>query len=93
MSAGHSTEKDVPARSEKRRRNAMVSIRFTPEELSIVQHRATELGMSISGFARARGLGLPDPPYCIATRSHPLIDVQVGLPMHVLPPGVGDDHA
>lgn len=48
-----------PARrrkSERRQRGAMVSVRFSPDELAIVQAHAVEAGMPVSGYLRSLAL-------------------------------------
>lgn len=39
-------------KSERRQRGAMVSVRFTPEELAAVQAHADQAGASVSGYIR-----------------------------------------
>lgn len=39
-------------KSERRQRSAMVSVRFSPEEIAAVEARATEAGVPVSGFIR-----------------------------------------
>ena len=43
-------------KSERRQRGAVVSVRFTPEELEQVQARASERGMSMSAYLRSMAL-------------------------------------
>lgn len=43
-------------RSEKRHRAAMISIRLTAEELTVVQAQAAARGMSVSGYVRNAAL-------------------------------------
>jgi hypothetical protein len=39
-------------KSERRQRGAMVSVRFSPDELAVVQAHAAEADMSVSGYLR-----------------------------------------
>jgi hypothetical protein len=39
-------------KSERRQRGALVSVRFTPDELASVQEHAAEAGTSVSGYLR-----------------------------------------
>ena len=43
-------------KSERRQRGAMVSVRFSPDELAAVQAHAAEAGMSVSGYLRSLAL-------------------------------------
>lgn len=45
-------EPERKRKSERRQRGAMVSVRFTPDELASVQVHATEAGTSVSGYLR-----------------------------------------
>jgi predicted DNA binding CopG/RHH family protein len=54
-----------PARkrkSERRQRGAMVSVRFSPEELASVQEHAAEAGMPVSGYLRNLALAAARQP-------------------------------
>ena len=44
-------------KSERRQRAAMVSVRFSPEELEAVQAQAADAGASVSGYLRSLALG------------------------------------
>jgi hypothetical protein len=48
-------EPEAPARSQGRRQRlaAMVSVRFTPDELEYVQRRAEESGQTVSAYLRS----------------------------------------
>jgi hypothetical protein len=48
--------------SEKRQRGAIVSVRFTADELAQVEKRAHAAGMTISGFMREQALAVAYPP-------------------------------
>lgn len=50
---------DKPKKSEKRRRNAMVSVRFTSDEFRQVCEKAASIGSSVSGYIRDVALGPP----------------------------------
>jgi hypothetical protein len=43
-------------KSERRQRGAMVSVRFSPDELVFVQEHAAEAGTSVSGYLRSLAL-------------------------------------
>jgi hypothetical protein len=45
-------EPEHKRKSERRQRGAMVSVRFSPDELTTVQEHAAEAGMSVSGYLR-----------------------------------------
>jgi hypothetical protein len=45
-------EPEPKRKSERRQRGAMVSVRFSPDELATVQEHATDAGMSVSGYLR-----------------------------------------
>jgi hypothetical protein len=47
--------------SEKRQRGAPVSVRFLPDERTVVQEKARAAGLSVASFLRASGLGAPGP--------------------------------
>ena len=47
-----------PRKSEQRQRRVMVSVRFTPEELAVVQERAD--GMPLSAYLRGLALAIED---------------------------------
>jgi hypothetical protein len=49
-------------KSERRQRGAMVSVRFSPDELTSVQEHATEAGMSVSGYLRNLALAAARQP-------------------------------
>jgi hypothetical protein len=55
-----------PRKSERRHRGAMVSVRFSPEELAAVQAHASDAGASVSGYLRNLAL---------ATASRPIVTV------------------
>lgn len=52
-------------KSERRQRGALVSVRFTPEELALVQTHAAEAGTSVSGYLR--DIALADARYPVVT--------------------------
>lgn len=54
-------EGSAKRRSERRRRHAMVSVRFTPDELEAVQARAASAGIAVSGYLRGLALSAPQP--------------------------------
>ena len=45
-------EPERKRKSERRQRGAMVSVRFSPDELASVQEHAAEAGTSVSGYLR-----------------------------------------
>lgn len=45
-----------PPKSEKRQRGVVVSVRLTPDELTLVQAKALSRSMSVSGYLRQAGL-------------------------------------
>jgi hypothetical protein len=47
-----SAEPERKRKSERRQRGALVSVRFTPDELASVQEHAAEAGTSVSGYLR-----------------------------------------
>ena len=47
-----------PRKSEQRQRSAMVSVRFTPDEVAVVQERAG--GMPVSTYLRELALAIDD---------------------------------
>jgi predicted DNA binding CopG/RHH family protein len=49
-------EPERKRKSERRQRGAMVSVRFSPDELTRVQAHAAEAGMSVSGYLRGLAL-------------------------------------
>jgi predicted DNA binding CopG/RHH family protein len=49
-------EPERKRKSERRQRGAMVSVRFSPDELTAVQAHATKAGMSVSGYLRSLAL-------------------------------------
>jgi hypothetical protein len=59
-------EPELKRKSERRQRGAMVSVRFTPDELASVQAHAVEAGTSVSGYLRNLAL---------ATASQPIVTV------------------
>jgi predicted DNA binding CopG/RHH family protein len=56
-----------PRKSEQRQRGAMVSVRFTEDELSAVQAHAAERGLSVSGYLRSVALDVAGQPV-VSTR-------------------------
>jgi hypothetical protein len=59
-----------PARkpkSERRQRGALVSVRFTPDELAVVQAHAAEAGTSVSGYLRDVALEIARRPAVTGT--------------------------
>ncbi len=46
-------------KSERRQRGAMVSVRFTPDELAVVQRHAATARMPVSGYLRNLALAAP----------------------------------
>ena len=52
-------------KSERRQRGAMVSVRFSPEELASVQEHAVEAGISVSGYLRNLALTAARQPIVI----------------------------
>jgi hypothetical protein len=55
--------------SERRQRNAPVSVRFMPDERADVDEKARDAGLSLAAFMRASSLGTPGPR---ARRSPPV---------------------
>jgi hypothetical protein len=53
-------------KSERRQRGAMVSVRFTPEELATVQAHADQVGASVSGYIRNLALNAARQPVVTA---------------------------
>jgi hypothetical protein len=49
-------EPERKRKSERRQRGALVSVRFTPDELAVVQAHATRAGTSVSGYLRDMAL-------------------------------------
>jgi Mobilization protein NikA len=49
-------EPERKRKSERRQRGAMVSVRFSPDELAVVQAHAADAGMSVSGYLRSLAL-------------------------------------
>ena len=49
-------------KSERRQRGAMVSVRFSSDELASVQEHAAEAGTSVSGYLRGLALGAARQP-------------------------------
>jgi hypothetical protein len=49
-------------KSERRQRGALVSVRFTPDELASVQEHAAEAGTSVSGYLRNLALAAARQP-------------------------------
>lgn len=45
-------EPERKRKSERRQRGALVSVRFTPDELAVVQAHAARAGTSVSGYVR-----------------------------------------
>lgn len=54
-------------KSERRQRGAMVSVRFSPEELASVQAHAAEAGATVSGYLRDLALAAAKQPVVIVT--------------------------
>jgi hypothetical protein len=58
-------EPERKRKSERRQRGAMVSVRFSPDELASVQEHAAEAGMSVSGYLRNLALAAATQPVVI----------------------------
>lgn len=58
-------EPERKRKSERRQRGAMVSVRFSPDELTSVQEHAAEAGMSVSGYLRNLALAAARQPVVI----------------------------
>ena len=58
-------EPERKRKSERRQRAAMVSVRFSPDELASVQEHAAEAGMSLSGYLRNLALAAARQPIVI----------------------------
>lgn len=58
-------EPERKRKSERRQRGAMVSVRFSPDELASVQEHAAEAGMSVSGYVRDLALKAAGQPIVI----------------------------
>lgn len=56
------TEPARKRKSERRQRGAMVSVRFSPDELASVQEHAADAGMSVSGYLRSLALAAARQP-------------------------------
>jgi hypothetical protein len=54
-------------KSERRQRGALVSVRFTPDELAVVQAHAAEAGTSVSGYLRDIALEIARRPAVTGT--------------------------
>jgi hypothetical protein len=59
------TEPARKRKSERRQRGAMVSVRFSPDELASVQEHAADAGMSVSGYLRNLALAAARQPIVI----------------------------
>jgi predicted DNA binding CopG/RHH family protein len=55
-------EPERKRKSEHRQRGAMVSVRFSPDELASVQEHAAEAGMPVSGYLRSLALAAARQP-------------------------------
>lgn len=62
-----SPEPERKRKSERRQRGAMVSVRFSPDELASVQAQATDVGMSVSGYLRSLALAASRQPIMCMT--------------------------
>ncbi len=58
-------EPERKRKSERRQRGAMVSVRFSPDELAAVQEHAAGAGMSVSGYLRNLALAAARQPIVI----------------------------
>jgi hypothetical protein len=58
-------EPERKRKSERRQRGAMVSVRFSPDELASVQVHAAEAGISVSGYLRNLALAAARQPIVI----------------------------
>lgn len=58
-------EPERKRKSERRQRGAMVSVRFSPEELASVQEHAADAGTSVSGYLRNLALSAARRPIVI----------------------------
>lgn len=64
---GEPTDKPLAKRkSERRQRGALVSVRFSPDELASVQAHAAEVGTSVSGYLRDLALAAAQQPIVTA---------------------------
>ena len=61
------SERGPKRKSERRQRGAMVSVRFTPDELASVQAHATEARASVSGYLRNLALAAARQPIVVVT--------------------------
>ena len=66
---GEPAAKETKSRrkSERRQRGAMVSVRFAPDELAIVQMHAEHAGTSVSGYLRGLALSAAKQPIATST--------------------------
>jgi hypothetical protein len=62
-------EPERKRKSERRQRGAMVSVRFSPDELASVQEHAAEAGTSVSGYLRNLALTASRRPIVIIGRA------------------------
>src|SRR6266487_533022 len=62
-----SPEPERKRKSERRQRGAMVSVRFSPDELASVQAHAVEAGTSVSGYLRNPALAAARQPIVTVT--------------------------
>jgi hypothetical protein len=60
-------EPEPKRKSERRQRGALVSVRFTPDELAVVQAHAAEAGTSVSGYLRDIALEIARRPAVTGT--------------------------
>jgi predicted DNA binding CopG/RHH family protein len=58
-------EPERKRKSERRQRGAMVSVRFSPDELAAVQEHAADVGMPVSGYLRDLALKAASQPIVI----------------------------
>jgi hypothetical protein len=64
---GPSPEPERKRKSERRQRGALVSVRFSPDELASVQAHAAEAGNSVSGYIRNLALAAAQQPIVTMT--------------------------
>lgn len=60
-------ERGRKRKSERRQRGAMVSVRFSPEELEAVQAHAVDAGATVSGYLRSLALAAARQPIVTMT--------------------------
>jgi hypothetical protein len=61
------SERGHKRKSERRQRGALVSVRFSPDELASVQEHAAEAGASMSGYLRSLALAAARRPSVTVT--------------------------